>query len=603
MSKKIAYGLIAALIVLQLVLLFFWLHPLASIKPTIILPPKPAVDKAAAVHYAYFSDRVFYDDAYQQARGEKVTASAAVVGGIIPHHLIVKDKIAAFFVGLEKAKYKTIILIGPNHYNSGPENIIVSAAVWQTPYGDLAPDQAGIKKIKSLKIFEEPFIVEHSISGLVSFIKKSLPTAKIIPIIIKDGTPAADLDNLAQDISDNFDARQTLVLASVDFSHYQPLAVANFHDQKSIASIENFDFNELSKLDTCSGPSLDVLLKYLEIKKAEKSDLLFSTNSGALLNNPDLPTTSHNIFYFYEGDKNKNQVVSMLFFGDIMLDRNVKTIIDKNGFDYLLENLAGEEKRFFRGLDIISGNLEGAVTDSGVHYSPEISNDFAFSPADVARLKKYNFNFFNIANNHILDQNAQGLAETKNNLTNLGFDYSGCPDAVVGSCSYKILIVNGYKIAMAGLSMVYHQFDLSAAKKMINELSKNNDAVIVNIHWGQEYQSKHNDNQEKTAHELIDSGADVIIGSHPHVIQDVEIYRGQPIFYSLGNFIFDQTFSAETQQGLAVGLILTRLAEGGLTWKISYFPFESIKNQVSLMNENKKIELLKTILPSHADLF
>jgi len=76
--------------------------------------------------------------------------------------------------------------------------------------------------------------------------------------------------------------------------------------------------------------------------------------------------------------------------------------------------------------------------------------------------------------------------------------------------------------------------------------------VVVYPHWGVEYSTRHNYAQERLAHSWIDVGADLIVGSHPHVVQDVEIYQDVPIFYSLGNFVFDQMFSKETQEGIAI---------------------------------------------------
>ena len=80
---------------------------------------------------------------------------------------------------------------------------------------------------------------------------------------------------------------------------------------------------------------------------------------------------------------------------------------------------------------------------------------------------------------------------------------------------------------------------------------------MVYPHWGVEYSSVHNYIQENLAHGWIDAGADLVVGAHPHVVQDIEIYKDVPIFYSLGNFVFDQMFSKETQEGLAVKLIIT----------------------------------------------
>lgn len=282
--------------------------------------------------------------------------------------------------------------------------------------------------------------------------------------------------------------------------------------------------------------------------------------------------------------------VAFLFFGDIMLDRNVGAKIAKNGVAPLLDQLAGEEKRFFMGSDIISANLEGAVTDNGQHYPPVASNDFAFSPEVVGELKKYNFNFFNIANNHLTDQGNKGVEETTKNLTNLGVNFSGCSDAQTGECSGKVIEINGVKVAMLGFSMVYHAFDLEEAKKIISDYKKQADLVVINIHWGVEYEHKYNTTQSIIAHALSDSGADLIIGHHPHVVQGLEIYNNKPIFYSLGNFIFDQYFSADTQAGLGLGLNIDVQTKKG---SIYLFPLQSRASQVSLILDNDKKKFLE----------
>jgi poly-gamma-glutamate synthesis protein (capsule biosynthesis protein) len=79
---------------------------------------------------------------------------------------------------------------------------------------------------------------------------------------------------------------------------------------------------------------------------------------------------------------------------------------------------------------------------------------------------------------------------------------------------------------------------------------------MVYAHWGLEYSKTPGEDLKETAHALIDQGADLIIGSHPHVIQEKEIYRGKRIYYSLGNFIFDQYFRPATRRGLAVKVVI-----------------------------------------------
>ena len=404
-----------------------------------------------------------------------------------------------------------------------------------------------------------------------------------MPILLKVNTKRG-FRKISRKISKNTNKNDILILSSVDFSHYQTTNTANFHDNRSNSIIKNFDFDRIYSMEIDSPPSVYLLLKYLELNELQKSELIFTTDSGTLMNQKYEPTTSHNFFYFTRGDKSKESVMNFLFFGDVMLDRSVKKRINNSDLDHILKDFAGEEKRFFVGSDMISLNLEGAVTDNGDHYEPKVAYDFAFDPSLVNKLHDYNFNFFNISNNHITDQGKRGLEETYKNLEKLGFNYSGCADRQSENCS-KIINIGGYKIGTAGFSMVYGTFDLNNANETIKNLQQNSDIVIINVHWGTEYTHINGDLQRQVAYSFIDNGADFIIGHHPHVVQGMEIYKDKPIFYSLGNFIFDQYFSYDTQEGLSVGISID--INNKENYKIYLFPFISIDNKLQFMSESQ----------------
>ncbi|MCB9802627.1 AmmeMemoRadiSam system protein B [Candidatus Nomurabacteria bacterium] len=540
-------------------------------------------------------NRSFYDEAYTAGTSSIKIANEKIYGGIIPHHLIVKDKVAAWFMGLAKKDYQTVILIGPNHYQTGTNNIIISQNKWQTPYGELLPDLELGKQLaqnKEISIEEGPFLNEHSISGLVPFIKNSLTEAKILPIILKTNTPKKDLDLLVDYLKNNTDPEKTLILASVDFSHYQPLSVADFHDQLSQSVIEDFDLERVNKLEIDSPASIYTILSYLEKIEAKKSDLVFHTNSSDLLDTPEEAGTSHLFYYFSKGENLQKNGMNLLFFGDLMLDRDVKNKLENNGLGYVFDDLAGGENRFFMGNDLVSANLESALTNNGDHYPPELTIDFAADPKYLSELKnKYFFNFFNLANNHLGDQGARGLEETTQNLKKLDLDFSGCTDRAVDQCSLTTINIADKKVALLGFSMVYGQFDLEQALKKIEKAKNEHDLVIVQIHWGTEYQHQINNLQKNLAHQVIDAGADILIGHHPHVVQGLEIYNNKPIFYSLGNFVFDQYFSQDTQQELSIGI---HLREGQL--EIYLFPISSEKVQLSLMKSDEKKIFLENLI-------
>lgn len=302
-------------------------------------------------------------------------------------------------------------------------------------------------------------------------------------------------------------------------------------------------------------------------------------------------------------EKSYDKDLSFLFFGDLMLDRYVYELISRHGLEYIFSFLEKEE--FTKNYDFVFANLEGAVTNNGKHYPPELLYDFAFKPEIIQGLKKYNFNIFNLANNHLADQGERGINETYQNLYNLDFYYFGCKDAYLSkdtvfpifnqaekkllnhdNCSVIITEVNNYKIAWLGFSIVYQNIEEELILNKIELAKSQADWLIVSPHWGQEYQTKANNLQRQLARKMIDTGADLIIGHHPHVIQDYELYNNSYIFYSLGNFIFDQYFSAETQLGLAISLVLKNNEIDSLV----LYEIETNLSSIKSINRIKKLK-------------
>jgi poly-gamma-glutamate synthesis protein (capsule biosynthesis protein) len=537
-------------------------------------------------HKAQPMQREFYETAYQFQKKQFDMSGQDIVAGVIPHHLLAADLIAEFFSNLAEKSYDTVILLGPNHFNSGRAGIITSAYDWQTPYGILKHDDTLLDAIKSrpdTSVEEDLFGQEHSINSEVAFIKKTFPQATFLPLVLRRTITPAQAEELGKNLLNLTTGKKVLVLASTDFSHYQDSTTAQRHDQTSLTALRGYDFGSVYDLDVDSPASLTAVMTYGNLYQAQFK-LLHNSNSALLSGQPDVTSTTSYITGYW-GNFDKQATVSMLFFGDIMLDRHVKDKIKQNGFDYLLNNfqLPGE----WQTPDVMMANLEGAATTEGAHYEPQLSIDFAFAPNDVAQLKNYGFNFFSLANNHILDQGQVGLTETQKNLEVLGFNYVGCPDRQVGDCSFKIENINDVKIGWLAYSMVYGILDEEKLREQIETVSAKTDLTITMIHWGVEYEGQARSNQVALAHQMIDAGADAIIGSHPHVVQNVEIYNNKPIFYSLGNFIFDQYFSAETQQGLGVGLIFNN---GKM--EITLLPFASKVSQVELMDGDEKQEFL-----------
>jgi len=236
--------------------------------------------------------------------------------------------------------------------------------------------------------------------------------------------------------------------------------------------------------------------------------------------------------------------MEILAFGDLLLDRYIKLYIDRHGADYPFENI----KEILAGNDIVLANLEGSFTDFAPRPLDPNNTSFTFDPELAAMLKRHRFNVVNLANNHVQDFGRDGFAQSqvclKQNSIGYFGDYYNESPALVKE-------INGQKIAFVG----YHSLADPATEGTIEKIKtarQEADFVIVYTHWGAEYQNNFSKSQQAAGREFIDAGADAVLGSHPHVIQPIEVYNNKPIFYSLGNFLFDQIFSFEVRHGLGV---------------------------------------------------
>jgi AmmeMemoRadiSam system protein B len=565
---------------------------------------KIAGNKAEIKFHSANPDKLsFYENFYEFSRRE-ISFAEAPVAGVIPHHLLAGDLIAEFFSNLEKYDYDTIILLGPNHFSAGTGKIITSAEDWQTPYGVLPADSNALKTLTNtggVSVEEDIFKQEHSIYGEVAFIKKTFPHSKFLPLVLRPELKSAEAEDLAKKLHQISLTKKILVISSTDFSHYKTSAEAQADDAKSLEILKNYSFSDVYNMAVDSPPSTYVLMKYAGLCGADFIKLN-NSNSALLAGRDDIEsTTSYITGYFGKNSPLErggcaaqpgcvnaflpsaaDAPLKLLFFGDLMLDRHVgEKIKASGGLDWIFSGL--NDAGIFQGNDIISANLEGAVTDNGAHYPPVKVFDFAFDPITVQGLAEYNFNFFNIANNHLADQGKNGIIETENNITNLGFAFSGCPDREVDACTAELVKKNGRSIDFIGASMVYGALDENRLIEETERFVSSTDLVVVQMHWGTEYQHEPNKNQIELAHKLIDAGADFIIGHHPHVVGGIEIYKNKPIFYSLGNFVFDQYFSVDTQEELGV-----RISAGGKNFQINLLPIKSEAGRLRLMNDQEK---------------
>lgn len=253
-------------------------------------------------HAASPAGREFFETAYQFVGPKIFWSGKRVVAGIIPHHLLAADLIADFFHNLSGEEYQTIILLGPNHFLSGQADLITSAYDWQTPYGILCCDRRILRELTAadlgLAADETAMAGEHAINSEVAFIKKTFPQAEIVPLILKPTVDAALADKLARALFKISQEKKILVLASVDFSHYQTSVKAQQDDQASIAVMTDFVFDQIYQMAVDSPPTIYTVLKFSRLSQAD-FHLQKNSNSALLSNQPDLPsTTSYVTGYF-----------------------------------------------------------------------------------------------------------------------------------------------------------------------------------------------------------------------------------------------------------------------------------------------------------------
>lgn len=233
--------------------------------------------------------------------------------------------------------------------------------------------------------------------------------------------------------------------------------------------------------------------------------------------------------------------IKIILVGDIMLGRSVMTTsLAKNDYSYPFKKVSSE----LRQANIVFGNLENPFVEG----CPKTDTGMVFcaDPKMALGLTLAGVNVVTIANNHAGNYGVEGIIETKKTLTEYGVDYTGD-----GNLATKE--VKGVKFGFLGFNYLYgkpSEYDL----KMVKESKETVDVLIVGVHWGEEYQAKAGTKQKEIADLLTKAGADIVVGHHPHWVQDEEVVNGKPVFYSLGNFVFDQMWSQKTKEGLAIRL-------------------------------------------------
>lgn len=253
--------------------------------------------------------------------------------------------------------------------------------------------------------------------------------------------------------------------------------------------------------------------------------------------------------------------------GDIMLDRGVEEIMEERGYAHPYEKVS----RIFLEDDMTLGNLECPITETENPALKRRDIVFRAKKKNAIELKVAGFDVLNLANNHSMDQRSKGLKDTIDMLNYQGISTVGAGENREEAREHVVTKIKGVKIGILGYSafppegFVFSEKDYDVAridaKSLKDEVStakKDCDFLIATIHWGNEYDNYPSEMQRDLARMMVDSGADAIVGHHPHVLQGVEKYMGKYIFYSLGNFVFDRQIPKGTDISVILQLNISK---------------------------------------------
>lgn len=286
--------------------------------------------------------------------------------------------------------------------------------------------------------------------------------------------------------------------------------------------------------------------------------------------------------------------ITVVFGGDVMLDRGIRIGIESKGFHHLTASIEDELSKADFGIV----NLECPATN--INSPLHKKYVFRANPVYLSDLRDAGITHCILANNHSYDQGREGLISTaanlkQANLGSIGFgvdQQSACAPVLINKNDVSVAIFSSVVLPLE--SWIYAenkpgmcQATIEDLCRQISDFRKEHPTVhiVVTLHWGVEYQNTPTSHQREQAKQLVAAGADAIIGHHPHVIQSFEEIEGKPVFYSMGNLIFDNK-NIKTHEGILVKLIMRKDQI-----KVKAIPYRSHDNVPVVMDEAAVREL------------
>ncbi|MFD0958562.1 CapA family protein [Paenibacillus chungangensis] len=294
------------------------------------------------------------------------------------------------------------------------------------------------------------------------------------------------------------------------------------------------------------------------------------------------------------------EFVALSFVGDLLPDYYINDLLQTHGYDYPYRNILF----YLSEPDVMAGNLETPITLRGTPMSHEnLEYVYKGSPEALPAIASAGFDVFNLANNHAMDQGVEGMLDTMMHLEEADLAYFGTGSNDAEAFRPLLKEVRGMKVAYIGLSRVIpfpelkadrnvpgiaETYDTTRAVQAIAKAEEEADIVVVMVHWGSNNKEELEPYQSRFAKEYIDAGADLVIGSHPHLLQGFEKYKDRWIAYSLGNFIFSKNPEGKFGETGVLDAHCTKMGECELT----FHPMRVVDAQPVPMGEEEAAVML-----------
>lgn len=507
-------------------------------------------------------ERAFFEQAIAAERTQD--RPGGVTGITVPHHLLAADLIARGFWAAADGAYDRVILLSPDHYKLVEGAFSTSGTGMNTPFGFLRGDAEAARNLLDRPAFEQhPDLgIEHGLSGVAPFIKAFFPDARILPVVASIHTTEADWQAASDALLQIADDR-TLIVQSTDFSHYLPLPTAIRRDQEVLSIIATADpapVADLIQPDHMDSKAAQFIQTDLQSRLGSHGVVVGNRNSVEYGTDPRSTTSYITTIYLrerIEGARLRydDQAV-YLFGGDTLLGRYFQPALED---PEKTARIIAEVRSITADAPLIV-NLEGVILDDvpiGMTGDPHLMlNDLA-----IPVLQGLGVAGASLANNHSFDFGRGGLDATKSALTAAGI----LPmenRQVIDFGDFRVLPINFIGDRLGAQAVISDPGDLDFVCRT--------DAappLVAFLHWGVEYTSEPRAFERAAARHLTACGVTLIIGAHSHQRSpDGDMIAGGEglLFFSLGNFLFDQRGSTKSGALLEVrvfgqGTIASRL--------------------------------------------